>query len=190
VGLAGEGPVPSASRIEKGDVLLVNGPIGDHGTAILGARGNLGLSSSVRSDSAALTGLVATAMGVCPDIHAMRDLTRGGLSAALNELARGARLGMVVEESRVPVQPEVAAACEVLGLDPMDVANEGKLVAAVPEDWADAVLEAMRRHPLGGAAARIGTAVEEHPGTVVGKTPIGGERVIDVPAGELLPRIC
>jgi hydrogenase expression/formation protein HypE len=126
----------------------------------------------------------------CPDIHAMRDLTRGGLAAAANELARDAGVGLKIDEPAVPIQPAVASACEMLGLDPLHVANEGKLLAIVPANSAETVLGAMKAHPLGQQATIIGRVTETHPGVVVGRTTIGGQRVIDLPAGELLPRIC
>ncbi len=181
---------PTPNRITPGDILIVNGPLGDHGVAIMSLRAGLQFETEIVSDSAALNGLVADMLQACPNIHAMRDLTRGGLAAATNELARDANVGMEIEESAIPVQPAVAAACEMLGLDPLQVANEGKLLAIVPPGDTDTVLAVMRRHPLGRQAIIIGHVVETHPGTVVGRTAIGGQRVIDLPAGELLPRIC
>ncbi len=181
---------PTPSRITPGDVLIVNGPLGDHGVAIMSLRAGLQFETEIVSDSAALNGLVTDMLQACPDIHAMRDLTRGGLASATNELARDAKVGLEIDEPTVPVQPAVAGACEMLGLDPLQVANEGKLLAVVPANFADAVLSAMRNHPLGEQATIIGRVIESHPGTVVGRTAIGGQRVIDLPAGELLPRIC
>jgi hydrogenase expression/formation protein HypE len=181
---------PTPTRIAPGDVLMVNGPLGDHGVAIMSLRAGLQFETGIVSDSAALNGLVADMLQACPTIHAMRDLTRGGLAAATNELARDANVGLEIDELSVPVQPAVAAACEMLGLDPLQVANEGKLLAVVPAASAEAVLSAMRHHPLGKQATVIGRVVAAHPGAVVGRTAIGGRRVIDLPAGELLPRIC
>ena len=190
VGVLDTPPGPHPRRIAPGDALLVNGTLGDHGVAVMSLRNGLGLESEVMSDSAPLNGLVEEMRKVCPDIHVLRDLTRGGLAAGANELARAAGVGLEVDEAAVPVLLAVAGACEILGLDPLQVANEGKLLAAVPEADADAVLAAMRLHPLGRKAARIGRATDAHPGVVVGRTAIGGQRVIDMPAGVLLPRIC
>jgi hydrogenase expression/formation protein HypE len=127
---------------------------------------------------------------VTPEIHCLRDATRGGVAAVLNELAGQSRVGFELDETALPVRPAVMAACEMLGMDPLYVANEGKLVAVVPAEHADALLAAMRRHPHGADAAIIGTAVAEHPGLVVTRTAIGGRRVVDMPLGEILPRIC
>ncbi len=190
VGVIAAGINPRPDRLAPGDVLLVNGPLGDHGIAIMSLRAGLRFETEIVSDSAPLNGLVEAMLAACPDIHAMRDLTRGGLSAVTNELARDARVGLDIDELAVPVRPAVAAACEMLGLDPLHVANEGKLLAVVPPEAAEAVLAAMRRHPLGQEAALIGRVTDAHPGLVVGRTAIGGQRVIDLPAGELLPRIC
>jgi len=129
-------------------------------------------------------------LAVTRDIHCLRDATRGGLAAVLNELAGQSRVGFAIVETAVPVRPAVMAACEMLGIDPLYVANEGKLVAVVPREHAEAVLEAMRRHPLGADAALIGEVVAEHPGMVIARTGIGGRRVVDLPLGEILPRIC
>ncbi len=181
---------PTPGRITPGDVLIVNGPLGDHGVAIMSLRAGLQFETEIVSDSASLNGLVAQMLQACPNIHAMRDLTRGGLASAANELARDTAVGLEIEESAVPVRPAVAAACEMLGLDPLQVANEGKLLAVVPADSADAVLAAMQNHPLGRETAVIGRVTESHPGAVVGLTAIGSRRVIDLPPGELLPRIC
>lgn len=182
-------PAPEARRMVPGDVLIVNGPLGDHGIAVMGLRHDLGLESSIRSDSAALWPLVET-MASAGGLHALRDLTRGGLAAALNELAADASVGVEVVEADLPVRSEVRAACDLLGLDPLQVANEGKLVAAVPAEDAEAVLAAMRAHPLGSEAVVIGRVTDQDPGVVVGRTAIGSRRVIDMPTGELLPRIC
>lgn len=190
VGVIPSGVDPTPSRITPGDVLLVNGPLGDHGVAIMSRRAGLQFETEIVSDSAPLNGLVAGMLQACPDIHTMRDLTRGGLAAAANELARDAGVGFEIDEPAVPVQPAVASACEMLGLDPLHVANEGKLLAVIPTEAVEAVLTVMRDHPLGRPAAVIGQVTEAHSGVVVGRTSIGGKRVIDLPAGELLPRIC
>lgn len=195
VSMAGLGVVPRGiaigpERARPGDAVIVSGPIGDHGMAILSVREGLEFETAIESDSAPLNGLVGAMLEASRGIHCMRDLTRGGLAAALNELAWASTVGVEVEETQVPVRPAVRAACEMLGFDPMYVANEGKLVCFVPEGEAEAVLAAMRGHPLGAGAARIGAAVAEHPGRVVARTAIGGSRVVDLPAGELLPRIC
>ena len=181
---------PGPERARPGDRLLVSGTLGDHGVAILNARGELGLEADIESDSAALNGLVEAMQVACNDIHVLRDLTRGGLAAATNEIARASNVGLVLDETAIPVKAAVAGACEILGLDPLQVANEGKLLAIVSSDDVDAVLEAMRAHPLGKDAAIVGEVTEDHPGMVVGRTAIGGRRAIDMPAGELLPRIC
>jgi hydrogenase expression/formation protein HypE len=190
IGLVPVGVNPSPEKAQFGDILIVNGTLGDHGVAIMSRRAGLEFETEIRSDSAALNELTAAILDVCPNVHTLRDLTRGGLAAAANELAKTAGVGMVIEETAVPVQAAVAGACEMLGLDPLFVANEGKLLAVVPPDLADGVLAAMRSHPLGREAAVIGCVTDKHPGIVVGRTAIGSQRVIDLPAGELLPRIC
>ena len=190
VGVIAPGVNPRPDRLSPGDALLVNGPLGDHGIAIMSLRAGLQFETEIVSDSAPLNGLVGEILAACPDVHAMRDLTRGGLAAATNELARDSQVGLEIDEPAVPVRPAVAGACDMLGLDPLHVANEGKLLAVVPAEFAEAVLTAMCRHPLGERAALIGRVTDTHPGVVVGQTAIGGRRVIDLPAGELLPRIC
>ncbi|KPC60340.1 hydrogenase expression/formation protein HypE [Streptomyces chattanoogensis] len=192
---AGIGLIPAGvdlrpQRVVPGDVVIVSGDIGVHGVAIMSVREGLEFGVEIESDSAALGGLVETMLAVTPDLHALRDPTRGGLAAALNEIATASGTGIALQERAVPVPPTVANACAVLGLDPMYVANEGKLVAFVPRQHADAVLDAMRTHPLGAGAAVIGEAVEAHPGMVVAHTSLGGTRVVDLPVGEQLPRIC
>jgi hydrogenase expression/formation protein HypE len=190
IGLIPAGVNIAPDRAQPGDAVLVNGSMGDHGMAIMSVREGLEFESQIESDSQPLNGLVEAMLAVSSDIHCLRDATRGGLAAALNELAASSRVGIAFEEGRVPVRPAVHAACELLGLDPFYVANEGKLVAMVPGVKADAVLEAMHAHPLGREAAQIGEIVADHPGLVVARTSIGGSRVVDLPAGELLPRIC
>lgn len=195
INTSGVGVVPAGrelgpQQVRPGDVLLVNGTLGDHGIAIMSRRNGLQFESEITSDSAALNGLVADLLAACPQTRVLRDLTRGGLAAAANELAEAAALGLVIEEAAVPVQPAVACACELLGLDPLQVANEGKLLAIVPPDSAETALATLQAHPLGQQAAIIGRVTAEQAGMVVGCTPIGGRRVIEMPAGELLPRIC
>ncbi|WP_318023119.1 hydrogenase expression/formation protein HypE [Streptomyces sp. ICN988] len=195
VNTAGIGVVPDGvdirpQRAAPGDVVIVSGPIGLHGTAVLSVREGLEFGVEVESDCAALGGLVETMLDVTTDLHVLRDPTRGGLAAALNEIAAAASVGVAVQERAVPVPQAVASACAMLGLDPMYVANEGKLVAFVPREHADAVLAAMRAHHLGAEAVIIGECVEEHPGMVVARTGLGGTRVVDLPMGEQLPRIC
>ncbi|MDQ0407425.1 MULTISPECIES: hydrogenase expression/formation protein HypE [unclassified Streptomyces] len=190
IGLVPDGVDLHPRRVVPGDVVLVSGAIGVHGVAILSERENLRFETDVESDCAALGGLVEAMLAVCPDLHALRDPTRGGLAASLNEIAAASGCGIAVQERAVPVPGPVAGACAMLGLDPMYVANEGKLVAFVPRDHADAVLAAMRAHPLGFEAAVVGEVVADHPGMVVARTGLGGTRVVDMPLGEQLPRIC
>ena len=190
IGLVPAGVDLRPERVVPGDVVLVSGAVGVHGVAILSKRENLAFEAEVESDCAPLGGLVEAMLAVTPDLHVLRDPTRGGLAASLNESAVASGCGVGVRERAVPVPPAVAGACAMLGLDPMYVANEGKLVAFVPREHADAVLAAMRAHPLGAGAAVIGEAVAEHPGMVVARTGLGGTRVVDLPMGEQLPRIC
>lgn len=177
-------------RAAAGDAVLLSGPIGEHGIAVMSQRSGLEFGTGVQSDTAPLTGMVASILGVCADVHVLRDPTRGGLAGALCEIAAGAGVGIEFDEDSVPVPDEVAAACAFLGLDPTHVANEGKLVAIVPADAADDVLAAMRSRPEGEGAVRIGHVVADHPGVVAALTPLGALRVVDQPLGEQLPRIC
>ncbi|MEO9236486.1 MAG: hydrogenase expression/formation protein HypE [Jatrophihabitantaceae bacterium] len=195
INTAGIGLVPAGvdirpQRARPGDVVLVSGDIGVHGIAIMSVREGIQFGTEVVSDTAALHGLVAEMLAVTLDLHVLRDPTRGGLATSLNEIARSAGVGIDLVEKSIPVPPEVANACGLLGLDPMYVANEGKLVAIVPRESADELLAAMRSHPLGRSAAVIGECVEGHPGMVTARTGFGGTRVVDVPIGEQLPRIC
>lgn len=195
VNTAGIGLVPAGvdirpDRARPGDVIIVSGPIGVHGIAIMSVREGLEFGSQIVTDSAALYPLVAAMLAVTPDLHVLRDPTRGGLATSLNEIAAASRTGVRIVERAVPVPVEVAGACGLLGLDPMYVANEGKLVAFVAPEHAEEVLATMRTHPLGAGAAVIGSCVDEHPGMVVATTVFGGTRVVDVPVGEQLPRIC
>ncbi len=195
VNTAGIGvPIPGTSlssrQVAPGDEILLSGTVGDHGVAILSQREGLAFAGAVESDTAPLHELVAAMLAAYPGVHALRDPTRGGVAATLVEIASRRRLGIEVDERAIPVRDGVRGACEMLGLDPLLVANEGKLVAFVPPDGADAVLGAMRAHPLGRDAGRIGRVTAEHPGFVVLRTPIGGDRILDLPFGESLPRIC
>ncbi|MFJ4681965.1 hydrogenase expression/formation protein HypE [Streptomyces sp. NPDC091377] len=190
IGLIPPGVDLRPSRVVPGDVVIVSGPVGEHGVAIMSVREGLEFGVEIVSDCAPLHGLVAAMLAVTPDLHVLRDPTRGGLAASLNEIAADSGTGVVLSERAVPVPPAVANACAVLGLDPFYVANEGKLVAFVPREHADAVLAAMRAHPLGAGATVIGEAVADHPGMVVARTGLGGTRVVDMPLGEQLPRIC
>jgi hydrogenase expression/formation protein HypE len=190
IGLIPPGVQIAPANAQVGDAVIVSGTIGDHGMAIMSVREGLEFETRILSDTAPLHELVETMLAASLDIHCLRDATRGGLAAALNELAKSSRVGISFEEGRVPLQPAVKAACEMLGMDPFYVANEGKLVAIVNGAVAEEVLAAMHSHPLGQQAAIIGRVVAEHPGMVVSKTGIGGSRVVDLPAGELLPRIC
>ena len=185
----------SADRARPGDQIILSGYIGDHGMAIMSQRENLEFEGAITSDCASLHGLVAAMLSTPPGdgsefIHCLRDPTRGGAATTLNEIAKRAGVGMVLREQSIPVRESVRGACEVLGLDPLYVANEGKLLAVVVPERAKAVLHQMREHPLGQDAAIIGEVVAEHPGMVLMKTQIGGTRVLDVMFGEQLPRIC
>ncbi len=191
VGLRAATFAPAPARAQPGDAVIVSGPIGCHGIAIMTAREGLSFEAEVTSDSAALTPLVdALRERVGDAVHTLRDPTRGGLASALNEIAAAAQVGVALQEAALPIPAPVAAACEMLGLDPLYVANEGVLVAFVPERSVDAALSALRSHPLGRAAARIGRVTAEHPGFVVLETGIGGTRVVDMLPGDQLPRIC
>lgn len=181
---------PSGDRAKPGDVVLVSGSMGDHGVAILSQREGLSFETTIESDSASLHTLVADMVTVCPDVHVLRDPTRGGLATTLNEIAWQSSVGFRLEERAIPVKPQVAAACELLGIDPLYVANEGKLLAIVAPHDADKVLAAMKAHPLGRDSARVGTVVEDENGFVQLETSFGGSRILDWLAGEQLPRIC
>jgi hydrogenase expression/formation protein HypE len=190
IGVLDEGVDIRPQRACPGDAVLVSGEIGLHGVAVLSRREGIEFETTVCSDTAALHGLVAAMLATGADIHALRDPTRGGVAASLNEIARAAGAGVMLDETRIPIPPGVRDACGLLGLDPLYVANEGKLIAFVPAQDADRVLAAMRDHPLGARAERIGTCVADHPGMVVARTALGGTRVVDLPVGEQLPRIC
>ncbi len=200
INTSGLGLIPAGLDIapqnaRPGDVVLVSGTMGDHGIAVLSVREGLQFETEIRSDTAPLYSLVETmtavhAASAASPIHCLRDATRGGLAAVLNELAAASKVGIEFDERAVPVRPQVHAACEMFGLDPLHIANEGKLVAIVDAEAAEAILMAMRSHELGQDAAIIGRVTAEHPGRVLAHTAIGGKRIVDVPAGELLPRIC
>ena len=185
-----EGRSLSIRSARPGDRILVSGTIGDHGIAIMSVREGIEFETVLESDTAPLNGLARVMLEACPGIRCMRDPTRGGVSSALNELAAASRVGVKLDEAAIPVRAEVRAACEMLGLDPLYVANEGKLIAVVPPEDADRLVEVMRAHPLGRDAAIIGEVVAEHPGMVTLRSLIGGERVVTMLAGEQLPRIC
>ncbi|MET8679009.1 hydrogenase expression/formation protein HypE [Streptomyces sp. NPDC004647] len=190
IGLIPEGVDIRPQRAVPGDVVIVSGPIGMHGVAIMSVREGLEFGVELISDTAPLGGLVEVMLTATPDLHALRDPTRGGLATALHEIASASGTGVALTERSVPVPEAVVNACGFLGLDPLYVANEGRLVAFVPREHADRVLAAMRTHPLGTGAAVIGECVAEHPGMVVARTGLGGTRVVDLPLGEQLPRIC
>ena len=190
VGVVPEGVNISARNARVGDVVIINGHLGDHGTAILIARNQLGVECDVASDCQPLGGLVTAMVTACPDIHCLRDATRGGVATVLNEFAENSDVAIRIHESALPIREEVKGACEILGLDPLYLANEGKLVAIVPGDRADQVLNAMRAHPAGRHAAIIGEITEAPAGVVVLHTVFGGQRIVDMLVGEQLPRIC
>jgi hydrogenase expression/formation protein HypE len=177
-------------RATPGDAIVLSGRIAEHGIAILSVREGLEFQTQLQSDCAPLNGLVQTMLSVCPDIHVLRDPTRGGVASVLNEIAEDARVGMLIDQGKIPLGEEVRGACEMLGLDPLYVANEGKLIAVVPFASSDRVVHAMRQHELGVDAAVIGQVTAEHPGIVAMRTTVGGTRVVDMIAGEQLPRIC
>lgn len=180
----------SIGSARPGDAVLVSGTVGDHGMAIMSVREGIEFETVLESDTAPLTGLVQEMLRTCPQIRCMRDPTRGGLASTLNELAAASGVGVTLDEAAIPIRREVHAACELLGLDPLYVANEGKLVAVVPASDAERVLETMQAHPLGRHAAQIGRVVDEHRGMVVLRSLIGGERIVTMLSGEQLPRIC
>jgi len=180
----------SADRAQPGDKIILSGYIGDHGMAILSQRENLEFEGTIQSDCAALHTLVSDMLDVCLDVHCLRDPTRGGFATVLNEIAVRSDVGMLLRETDIPVRDTVRGACEILGLDPMYVANEGKLVAIVPPDSANDIINRMREHPLGRDARIVGEVVADHRGMVLMNTEIGGTRVVDTLFGEQLPRIC
>jgi hydrogenase expression/formation protein HypE len=195
INTAGVGTVPegvniSAATAKPGDKIILNGTIGDHGIAVLSQREGLKFHTPIPSDCAPLNGLVADMLSASTNIHSLRDPTRGGLATTLNDFAVQSNVGIRIDEDKVPVDKAVLAACELLGFDPLYIANEGKLAAAVAPENTDAVLAAMRGNKYGAGAVIIGEVVAEHPGRVVMRTSLGASRIVDVPVGELLPRIC
>jgi hydrogenase expression/formation protein HypE len=190
LGLIPTGINMAPQQANPGDVVIVSGQIGLHGISIMSVREGLEFETIITSDTAPLNGLVAAMLEATPNIHTLRDPTRGGVASSLNEIAKAAGVGIILDEQRIPIAAPVQSACEFLGLDPLYVANEGKLLALAPANVAELLLEAMRRHPLGTEAAIIGQVTAEHPGLVVAKTGIGGSRVVDLQVGEQLPRIC
>lgn len=195
INTSGIGVVPDGVQIDPrraaaGDKIIVNGPIALHGIAIMSVREGLEFGTRIESDTVALNGLVEHMLSTWKDIHVLRDPTRGGVASTLNEIAESANKGIIIDEEKIPVTEEVRGACEILGFDPLYVANEGKLLAVVPADHAQAVLAAMRAHPNGTEAVVIGEVVRDHPGIVLMKSRIGGSRVVDMLSGEQLPRIC
>ena len=190
VGLVPAGRALSVSAARPGDRVVVSGTIGDHGMAIMSVREGLEFETALESDTAALNGLVAAMLEQGAGIRAMRDPTRGGVSSALNEIAAASRAGVELVERDIPLRDSVRAACEILGLDPLYVANEGKLIAIVAAEHADHLVKVMRQHPLGRDASMIGEIVDEHRGTVVMRSVAGGSRIVPMLAGEQLPRIC
>jgi hydrogenase expression/formation protein HypE len=192
---AGVGVVPAGrslgpEHVRPGDVVLVSGTIADHGMAVMLARGDLALEADIRSDTAPMGDLVEALLAAAPSTRWMRDPTRGGVGTVANELARDTNLGVVLDEARLPVDPAVVGACDLLGIDPLYVANEGKIVAVVAAEEADAALAALRGHPLGAGAARIGEMAVEPAAIVVLLTTFGGTRIVDMLVGDPLPRIC
>lgn len=195
INTAGIGTIPqnvdiSPSRAAPGDAVLVSGDLGRHGIAILSVREGLEFEMDLASDCAPLADLVADLVQLGPEIHCLRDLTRGGLASALNEIASDAQVGIELEEASIPISDPVAGACELLGLDPLYVANEGRLVAILPAAMAERALTLMRRHQAAAAAAIIGRVTQHHPGVVETRSPIGGGRIVDLLSGEQMPRIC
>ncbi len=180
----------SAHNIQPGDVVIINGEIGNHGTAILIARGELALETNIESDCQPLHDLVKTILDVCPEIHAMRDATRGGLATVLNEFALSSNVAIRLDEQSIPIREEVKGVCEILGLDPLYLANEGKLVVIVKNEHADTVLSAMKSHPAGKDACIIAEVISSPAGIVLLKTLFGTERIVDMLVGDQLPRIC
>ena len=190
IGMVPDGVEVSPLRVLPGDAILVSGDLGRHGMAVMSVREGLGFEGALQSDCAPLAGLVEVMMSAGGDVHCLRDLTRGGLAAALNEIAEHARVGIELQEAAIPVAEPVAGACELLGLDPLYVANEGRLVAFVPAEAADRVLEIMQSHPAAHGPSIVGTVTGGHPGLVELRSPLGGGRIVDLLSGEQMPRIC
>jgi hydrogenase expression/formation protein HypE len=190
VGMIPDGIHISPRNSSPGDVIILSGNMGDHGVAIMSARSGLEFETSIKSDTVALNGLADRIFHASNNIHVLRDPTRGGLATTLNELSQSANIGIIIDENKIPVSEEVRGACEILGLDPLYIANEGKLVIILPENESEKVLAAMRDHAAGRDAAVIGSITSEHPGIVRMTTSIGSSRIIDMLTGDQLPRIC
>ena len=190
IGVIRENISSEARSIQPDDVILINGYLGNHGAAIFVAREDLALTTTIESDCQPLNGLIEAILQVCPEVRAMRDATRGGLATVLNEFAQSAGVGIRINEDVLPIQEEVAGLCELLGLDPLYLANEGKLVVVVPRSQAEIVLQTMQNHPLGKESQMIGEAIAHPPGIVLLKTAFGTERILDMLSGDQLPRIC
>lgn len=195
INTAGIGVIPKhidigAHQAEVGDIVILNGYVGDHGAAIVDARGEFAMQNTIETDCQPLNGLIARMLEVCPNLHCMRDATRGGIATVLNEFAEASNVGVRLNEETIPIRNEVRGMCEILGLDPLYLANEGKLVAIAPRNSADKLLEAMRGHPIGRDSAIVGEVMERPTSRVVLSTSFGGERIVDMLFGEQLPRIC
>jgi hydrogenase expression/formation protein HypE len=190
VGVIRTGVDLGVDKAQVGDAIIVNGLLGDHGAAILNARGDMKLTTPIESDCAALHGLIDGLLSAVPATRFIRDATRGGLATVLNEIAEASQVGIEISEDRTPIRTEVKGFCEILGLDPLYLANEGKIVCVVPREDADAALTALKSHPLGQGSARIGEVTEHRAGRVVMQTVFGGRRIVDMLVGEQLPRIC
>ncbi len=190
IGVIRSGCELGAGHAKSGDVILVNGLLGDHGATILAARGDMALEAPIESDCAALNGLIETLLDRCPEIRFIRDATRGGLATVLNEIARASGVSIEIEEDKTPLRAEVKGFCEILGLDPLYLANEGKIVIVAPPEKADLVLETLLSHPLGQGSSAIGTVGDWDAGRVTMLTTFGGRRIVDMLVGEQLPRIC
>ncbi len=195
INTAGVGVIPAGINIgtdlaQVGDIIVINGYIGDHGAAIVDARGDMALQNTITTDCQPLNSLITTMLAVCPDIHCMRDATRGGIATVLNEFAQSSQVCIRLKETAIPIREEVRGMCEILGLDPLYLANEGKVVAIIPAHAADQIIEVMRAHPDGRHSAIIAEVTEKPAARVILSTLFGGERVVDMLVGEQLPRIC
>ncbi len=190
IGVIPDGVYINPTRAHPGDKIIMSGQMAVHGIAIMSVREGLEFETEIASDTAPLSGLVEAILSVSKDVHVLRDPTRGGITSALTEIAQAAKVGMLLNEAAIPISEEVKGACEILGLDPLYVANEGKLLAVVAADDAARILDKIRLHPLGREAAIIGEVTDGHPGFVMMKTRVGGTRVVDMLSGEQLPRIC
>ncbi|MEQ8198368.1 MAG: hydrogenase expression/formation protein HypE [Clostridiaceae bacterium] len=190
IGIKYNGVNISSNNAKPGDVVIVNGSLGDHGIAIMCERNNLGIEGNLKSDCASLNTLVDSILKVSPNTHVIRDATRGGIAAVLNEIAEMSKITIAIEEKAVPVKEEVSGVCQILGLDPLYIANEGKICVFVPEEYAESVLNEMKKHPLGVDSSIIGGVTEYRNSRVYIDTIIGGKRIVDMPSGDQLPRIC